>query len=61
MSLDNATKTATAFETYAALLAACQARYIPTLRAGSTDELPIRRAKAVLESALTAAGCKVYA
>lgn len=59
MSTNTATKTATAFETYAALLAACQRGYVPSLRVGKSDDLPTRRAKTVLVSALTANGCRV--
>lgn len=60
MNLNAATAIATAFATYAELETACKGRYIPTLKANRTDELPIRRAKAVLVSALTAAGFAVY-
>lgn len=59
MNLDNATKTATAFDNYAALLAAAKRGYIPSLRAARTDELPIRRAKTILAGALSAEGCQV--
>lgn len=59
MNLETATKTATAFDSYAALLAAAKGGYIPSLRAAKTDELPIRRAKTILAGALAAAGCQV--
>jgi len=61
MNKNTAAALATAFATYAELAAACAKGYRPSLRAAKTDELPIRRAKMVLESALTAAGYAVYA
>jgi len=60
MNKNTATTIATAFGTYADLVNACRGRYIPTLRVGKTDELPLRRAKQVLASALTADGFAVY-
>jgi hypothetical protein len=60
MTKNTAAAIATAFATYAELETACRGRYIPTLKANRTDELPIRRAKAVLLSALTADGFAVY-
>lgn len=59
MTNETATKTATAFETYSQLLAACQRGYVPSLRVGKGDDLPTRRAKTILVGALTANGCRV--
>ena len=59
MNTNNATTTATAFASYTELLAACHRGYVPSLRVGKSDDLPTRRAKAVLVSALTANGCRV--
>lgn len=61
MDKNKATATATAFETYAALLTACKGGYIPTLKHGASDDLPTRRAKDVLASALEGDGRKVWA
>ena len=61
MTKDTATKTATAFDRFDDLLGACRRGYIPTLTIGQSDDLPTRRAKKVLESALEGAGCEVFA
>ena len=60
MNKNVATQTATAFASYTELAAACARGYVPSLRAGASDDLPTRRAKTVLESALTASGFRVH-
>jgi hypothetical protein len=60
MKLDTATTLATAFPSWLALVTACKAGYAPSLRQATTDELPLRRAKNQLTSALTAAGFQVH-
>jgi hypothetical protein len=60
VTIEQATRLATALPNFTALLSACRAGYIPTLTVGESNDLPTRRAKTLLRRALEARGLPVY-
>jgi hypothetical protein len=61
MTLEQATRVATTFPSFAALVEACLGGYVPSLTVGESNDLPTRRAKELLRRALEARGLRVFA
>jgi hypothetical protein len=60
MNRDQATKLATAYDSFGAFVVACRDGYKPTLKTTAADDLPTRCAKRVLVHELTTLGYEIY-